>query len=103
MKKNSIYLQKKTYKKTRLPTEKAVSLIPDAYTEKEFFELENKQIFRRYWVCAGVVSSVQNAFSDGRRNWRAICNYPIKYCQIHGCKAFYNVCLFCFIQKIPLV
>ena len=61
MKKNSIYLRKKTYKQTRLPTEKAVSLIPDAYTEEEFFELEKEQIFRRYWVCAGVVSSVQNA------------------------------------------
>ena len=58
MKKNSIYLRKKTYKQTRLPTEKAVSLIPDAYTEEEFFELEKEQIFRRYWVCAGVVSSV---------------------------------------------
>ena len=50
MRKNSIYLRKKTYKQTRLPTEKAVSLIPDAYTEEEFFELEKEQIFRRYWV-----------------------------------------------------
>ena len=91
MKKNSIYLQKKTYKKTRLPTEKAVSLIPDAYTEKEFFELENKQIFRRYWVCAGVVTSVQNA---GDLMIAEIGEQSIIICRDESGKlqAFYNVC-----------
>ena len=91
MKKNSIYLQKKTYKKTRLPTEKAVSLIPDAYTEKEFFELENKQIFRRYWVCAGVVSSVQNA---GDLMVAEIGGQSVIICrdEFGKLQAFYNVC-----------
>ena len=91
MKKNSIYLRKKTYKQTRLPTEKAVSLIPDAYTEEEFFELEKEQIFRRYWVCAGVVSSVQNA---GDLMVAEIGGQSVIICRDESGKlqAFYNVC-----------
>ena len=57
MKKNSIYLRKKTYKQTRLPTEKAVSLIPDAYT-KNFLNWKSEQIFRSIEYCAGVFNGV---------------------------------------------
>ena len=40
----SPYLQEETYKNTRQPTERALSLIPDAYTDNDFFALEQKQV-----------------------------------------------------------
>ena len=55
------YLSEDTYKNTRLPTEQATSLIPNAYTEKEFFDLEQKQVFGRNWVCVGAASQVRDS------------------------------------------
>ena len=56
----SPYLQEETYKNTRQPTERALSLIPDAYTDNDFFALEQKQVFGRNWVCVGPVARVMN-------------------------------------------
>ena len=52
----SRYLCKEIYAGTRAPVEEATTLIPDAYTDAEFFALEQKQIFARNWVVAGPAS-----------------------------------------------
>jgi choline monooxygenase len=39
-----------TYAATRLPVELATTLIPDAYTEQSFFDLEREQVFAHSWV-----------------------------------------------------
>lgn len=54
------YLQEKTYARTRKGVESAVTLIPGAYRDAEFFALEQKQVFARNWVVAGPASRVQN-------------------------------------------
>jgi phenylpropionate dioxygenase-like ring-hydroxylating dioxygenase large terminal subunit len=40
--------------------ESAVTLIPDAYTDSDFFDLEQRQVFGRNWVVAGPATQVKN-------------------------------------------
>ena len=47
-----------TYAKTRLPVELASTLIPDAYTEQSYFELERERVFARSWVPVCVADEV---------------------------------------------
>jgi choline monooxygenase len=49
-----------TYAKTRLPVELASTLIPDAYTDQSYFELEREQVFARSWVPVCVADEVAN-------------------------------------------
>ncbi len=44
------FLREETYAATRLPVSLASTLIPDAYTSPEFFELEQQRVFRTSWV-----------------------------------------------------
>ena len=56
----SQFLNESFYQATRLPTEQARSIAPDAYYNEEFFRLEQRQVFHRNWVTAGPVSRVKN-------------------------------------------
>jgi len=47
------FLQEETYARTRLPVELASTLIPDAYTSPEFFELERDRVLRPSWGVVG--------------------------------------------------
>ena len=40
----NIFLQPETYRKTRLPVDQASTLIPAAYTNQEFFNLEKEMV-----------------------------------------------------------
>lgn len=53
------YLQEDTYARTRAGVEEAMTLIPDAYRDPEFYALEQKQVFARNWVVAGPASQVE--------------------------------------------
>ncbi len=47
-----------TYAATRLPVDLATTLIPDAYTSAEFYELEQQRIFAGSWVGVATTSEL---------------------------------------------
>ena len=53
------YTREETYRKTRAPVELAVTLIPEAYTSREFYEIEQERLFAASWVAVGCVSQVR--------------------------------------------
>ncbi len=52
------FLAEETYRQTRLPVSLATTLIPDAYTSPDFYELERERIFATSWVAAGCTSEL---------------------------------------------
>ncbi len=52
------FTREDTYAATRLPVELASTLIPDAYTEQSFFDLEREQVFAGSWVPVGVAGEL---------------------------------------------
>jgi choline monooxygenase len=53
------YTNEETYKHTRASVDLAVTLIPDAYSSREFFEIEREKVFASSWVVVGFTSQVQ--------------------------------------------
>ena len=53
------YTREETYRHTRAPVNLAVTLIPDAYTSREFFEIERERVFAASWVVVGFTSEVE--------------------------------------------
>ncbi len=54
------YEDEATYRATRLPVALASTLIPDAYTEPAFFELERDRVFGTSWVAVAIADAVAN-------------------------------------------
>jgi choline monooxygenase len=52
------FLREETYAATRLPVSLASTLIPDAYTSPEFFELEQRRVFGTSWVAVATGSQL---------------------------------------------
>ena len=52
------FTREETYAATRLPVELATTLIPDAYTEQSYFDLEREQVFARSWIPVCVADEV---------------------------------------------
>jgi choline monooxygenase len=52
------FTEPSTYAATRLPVDRASTLIPDAYTSEEFHGLERELVFARSWVPVAVVDEV---------------------------------------------
>ena len=55
------FTREETYAATRLPVDRASTLIPDAYTSDEFHALELERIFGRSWVPVCVTDDVAEA------------------------------------------
>lgn len=53
------YTREETYRHTRAPVDLAVTLIPDAYTSREFFEIERERVFAASWVVVSFTSQVE--------------------------------------------
>ncbi len=52
------FTEPETYRRTRLPVDRASTLIPDAYCSPEFFALERERVFATGWVAVGFVADV---------------------------------------------
>jgi choline monooxygenase len=52
------FTREETYAATRLPVDLATTLIPDAYTEQSYFDLEREQVFARSWIPVCVADEV---------------------------------------------
>jgi choline monooxygenase len=55
----SAFTREDTYAATRLPVDLASTLIPDAYTSPQYFELERDAVFARSWVPVCVTPEVE--------------------------------------------
>jgi choline monooxygenase len=53
------FLREETYARTRLPVSLASTLIPDAYTSPEFFQLEQERVFATSWVVVASTSELE--------------------------------------------
>lgn len=54
------YINEETYKYTRAPVESAMTIIPDAFTNKTFYGIEQDKIFGNSWVNIGLTAQLQN-------------------------------------------
>jgi choline monooxygenase len=52
------YTREETYTPTRAPVEYASTLLPEAYTSQEFFDIEKERVFARSWVAVGCAAQV---------------------------------------------
>ena len=53
------YTKEETYTPTRAPVDLAVTLLPDAYTSREFFDIEREKVFAKSWIVVGCTSQVE--------------------------------------------
>ncbi|GAA1386566.1 aromatic ring-hydroxylating dioxygenase subunit alpha [Pseudonocardia kongjuensis] len=53
-----LFTDELTYRHTRLPVDRASTLLPDAYTSPAFFALERERVFASGWVAVGFVADV---------------------------------------------
>ena len=53
------YTKEETYKLTRAPVDLAVTMLPDAYTSDEFFDIERERVFAKSWIAVGCTSKVE--------------------------------------------
>lgn len=87
----SPYTDARTYARTRLPTESAVGITPDAYRSDEFFAIERARVFARNWVVAGPAIRVQKP-GDILVAEVAEQSVIITRDESGELRAFYNVC-----------
>jgi choline monooxygenase len=53
------FTKEETYRRTRLPVDLASTLLPDAYTSQEFFDMEREKVFASSWIPVGCTSQVE--------------------------------------------
>lgn len=85
------YLREETYRYTRNGVESAFTLIPDAYTSPEFFELEQQKVFASSWVPVGCISDLRLP-GDAIVTKVAGQSIIVTRDQEGQLRAFYNVC-----------
>jgi choline monooxygenase len=87
----SLFTDERTYRDTRRPAPVARTLIPQAYTSDEFFELERERVFNTSWVAVGCVDQLREpgdvlvADVGGRSIF-------VVRTRAGELRAFYNVC-----------
>jgi choline monooxygenase len=54
-----VYTSEETYRSTRVPVERARTLIREAYVCEEFFSLERERVFASGWVAAGCADALR--------------------------------------------
>jgi choline monooxygenase len=85
------YIREETYRATRHPVDRALTLIPEAYRSPDFHEIERERVFARSWVCVGYTAQVGE---PGDTLVATVADQPVVVTcdrdrRLH---AFYNVC-----------
>src|SRR5262249_52670222 len=80
-----------TYRGTRLPVDRAVTLNPEAYRSPDYYEIERRMVFAKGWVCVGYTAQLEQ---PGDTLVATGAGQPIllsrdRAGELH---AFYNVC-----------
>eukprot|EP01087_Luapelamoeba_hula_P016312 TRINITY_DN5014_c0_g1_i1.p1 TRINITY_DN5014_c0_g1~~TRINITY_DN5014_c0_g1_i1.p1 ORF type:complete len:304 (-),score=36.89 TRINITY_DN5014_c0_g1_i1:448-1359(-) len=87
----SPYTQRETYAQTLRPVEESYSLLPDAYHDPAFYELEKDRIWNKLWVCAGYTTDIPNP-GDTKVVQIAGDSIILSRGKKGELNAFYNVC-----------
>lgn len=53
------FTREETYRRTRLPVDLASTLLPDAYTSRDFFDIERERVFATSWIAVGCASEIE--------------------------------------------
>ena len=85
------FTKEEDYLATRLPVDRAMTLMADAYRSQKFYELEKDRVFGRSWVCVGYTSQVA---SPGDIFVTSVSDQPliITRDKTEKIRGFYNVC-----------
>ncbi len=85
------YTREQTYRATRLPVDRATTLVPDAYRSQTFYEVEQDRVFSKGWVCAGYTSQVRE---PGQTFLTEVAGQSLIVTRDRAgrLRAFYNVC-----------
>src|SRR5688572_8176079 len=85
------YTSPATYAPLRRDVEQAVTLIPDAYRDGEFFRIEQERVWSRSWVVVGYASEIPR---PGDVLVAEVAGQSILVARNRedGFKAFHNVC-----------
>jgi phenylpropionate dioxygenase-like ring-hydroxylating dioxygenase large terminal subunit len=85
------YTREETYYLTRLPVEYASTLLPEAYTSPEFFEVEQEHVFASGWIAVGHTGQIKQA---GDAIVTQVAGQPLIVTrdQQGQLRAFFNVC-----------
>ena len=52
------YMIRNVYRQTLKPINKAMTIIPDSYYSKDFFDIEFQKIFKKSWVAIGYTNQL---------------------------------------------
>ena len=85
------FTREATYRATRLPVDRATTLVPDAYRSPDFFEVERERVFSKSWVCVGYTAQVA---TPGDTFVASVAGQSLILTRDKGgrLRAFYNVC-----------
>jgi choline monooxygenase len=80
-----------TYRQTRLPVEAASTLLPEAYYDGDYHEVEQERLWSTGWVCVGILAELDQ---PGRALVRTIAGRSIIVAKNESGEpgAFLNVC-----------
>jgi phenylpropionate dioxygenase-like ring-hydroxylating dioxygenase large terminal subunit len=87
----SLFTLEETYRSTRPPVDRAMTLNPDAYRSPDYYDVERQRVFSQGWVCVGYTAQLAE---PGAALVATVAGQPIlltcdKAGKLH---AFYNVC-----------
>src|SRR5262245_7236909 len=85
------YTDEETYRATRLPVDRALTLTPEAYRSPGFHAVEREMVVSRGWVCVGYNSQLER---PGDILVATVAGQPILVARDRSgsIRAFYNVC-----------
>lgn len=87
----SRFFMTQTFEKTRLDVERATTLPPEMYRNRDFHPLEQDRVFKNSWVCVGYASELSQ---PGQTICATVAGDPIVVVKTKSqeIKAFFNVC-----------
>lgn len=85
------YINPETYKYTRAPVESALTIIPEAFTDEDFYRIEQQRVFGNSWIPVALTAHVRNP-GDVKIVEVAGQSIIITRNQAGELRSFYNVC-----------
>jgi choline monooxygenase len=85
------FTREETYRATRLPVDRALTLNPEAYRSPDYYDIERQKVFSEGWVCVGYTTQLAE---PGDTLVATVAGQPILVTRDRARKlhAFYNVC-----------
>ncbi|MBL8046513.1 MAG: aromatic ring-hydroxylating dioxygenase subunit alpha [Anaerolineales bacterium] len=94
------YGREETYRRTRFPVERALTIIPDAYRSAEFYALEQERVFANSWVAVGCTSQIEKSGEVLVANVAGQ-SILVTRDKTGNLRAFYNICRHRGVRLVP--